>query len=47
MTASKIFENYVEAIGGSKTLNGVKTIKTTVELTIPGKNIYVSLSADL
>jgi predicted Zn-dependent peptidase len=36
MTASKIFENYVEAIGGSKTLNGVKTIKTTVELTIPG-----------
>lgn len=36
MTASKIFENYVEAIGGSKTLDGVKTIMTTVELTIPG-----------
>ena len=36
MTASKIFKNYLEAIGGSKTLNGVKTIMSTVELTIPG-----------
>jgi predicted Zn-dependent peptidase len=36
ITASKVFENYVEAIGGSKTLDGVKTIRTTVELTIPG-----------
>jgi hypothetical protein len=36
MTASKILENYTGAIGGRKTLNGVKTIMTTVELTIEG-----------